>query len=1278
MSAACPELEELELNPLPPTLRKHVDSCSSCKLVLDVFDLKGSAGDDECLRFEPLIAARAGGSLNSAGVNLLDRHLAGCSTCRALESLSPSQDALGDHASLPKVEHGEYEIGLEIGRGGMGRVLAARDLRIGRPVAIKELRGNSPALAVRFEREARVTARLQHPGIVPIYEIGRWAADGTPFYAMRMVDGRMLRVAIERASSLAQRLAMLPNVIAACEAVAFAHAQRVIHRDLTPSNILVGAYGETVVIDWGLAKDLSLGSSLADDADDPYRTTPEGSALTGVGTVVGTAAYMPPEQARADAVDERADVYALGAILYHLLAGKAPYPGGTGALDAVKAGPPPAIDKVAPRTPRDLVSIVSKAMARDQRDRYPSARELADELKRFQTGRLVEAHAYTRAELVKRFVARHRAPVIVLLAATLVLGVFAWMSVSRIIKSRAEARVTVRDLHVEKGREELLAGNAIRALAYLDHAYKQGARDPMAKFLLGNALANVASSENAFDCGGDARWVEFAPDGKSVAAACHDRGAILELDTGLAKLLKPANGFDWVKYAEPSYPWFVTSGDDGVARLWDAKTGALVREFPHGRSMITFSTLTDDASRLLTTGDDGYAKVWNVATGELVVSVHVSGNRVWGKIAGKGDLFFTMTMDGEGKGWDAKTGQLRGVVKHGTDVVVGAEISKEGKYAVTCGRDTFVKVWDLEHEAALYRTFVGHNDVVLKCIFSPDSRFVLTAGQDGVAKIWNLATGEMRTSVSHGAFVWSAAFAPDSRRFYTLGANGRIDVWDTLSGALLASWDTAHGKNAAFSPDGSRLAVVRGDGRVQVWDDPRIRIASYASETMTPLAASADGMRVVVEDDTPFHGVTVHDTRTGTPIATPQLAKPIAVSAQDRLAAVAVGGVAIIELATGRHVTTLNVGCSPSRLDLAADRLAVTCGDRVALWDVAAGRAIKSVADATWAQLSSDGRRAVLLSGNRSPRIWDIDSGVRRPLPLMGEVIPLGFARDGTRVAFTSKELARKPHIVSLVDANTGMLLRAEPDTSIAPGFDPSGAWLTTISAAGITVWSSLDGSLSRRFSTDHTSHQYLLNAAQASPDGQLVAAIGGAGTYALVLNARDGRELSRWPIVHDRPIVSKDGFTVPQATVSWTRAGDAVVTRSLELAVWNARYAPDQFTPARIASIMRKHVPWRVGASGELELVRDATLHGRVERNGQPLGNVKVKLEIRIAPGGSPALDFATMKTQFNDRETVTDADGAYAFDGLVPNEYKVTVEGKQEYVTVGDDTEHAIELTP
>src|SRR5439155_15620664 len=132
----------------------------------------------------------------------------------------------------PRVDPANYAFGVEVGRGGMGRVLAARDLRVGRPVAVKVLRGRSRELAARFEREARVTARLQHPGIVPIYEIGRWP-DDTPFYSMRMVEGQTLRAKIDRAQNLTSRLTLLLSpLIAACEAVAFAHGQGVIHRDL--------------------------------------------------------------------------------------------------------------------------------------------------------------------------------------------------------------------------------------------------------------------------------------------------------------------------------------------------------------------------------------------------------------------------------------------------------------------------------------------------------------------------------------------------------------------------------------------------------------------------------------------------------------------------------------------------------------------------------------------------------------------------------------------------------------------------------------------------------------------------------------------------------------------------------------------------------------------------------------------------------------------------------------------------------------------------------------
>ena len=226
-----------------------------------------------------------------------------------------------DYPDLIEVARDHYVIGEEIAKGGMGRVVEARDLRLGRAVAIKELLPRNRDAARRFEREARITAKLQHPSIINIHEAGVWAG-GEPFYAMTKVAGRSLDKVVAERATLIERLGLLPNVIAVADALAYAHSQNVIHRDLKPSNVLVGEFGESVVIDWGLAKD--LGGALDPAMSLSLKQQPEETLS---GSVVGTPAYMPPEQARGEPVDQRADVYALGALLYHVLVGGPPYTG---------------------------------------------------------------------------------------------------------------------------------------------------------------------------------------------------------------------------------------------------------------------------------------------------------------------------------------------------------------------------------------------------------------------------------------------------------------------------------------------------------------------------------------------------------------------------------------------------------------------------------------------------------------------------------------------------------------------------------------------------------------------------------------------------------------------------------------------------------------------------------------------------------------------------------------------------------------------------------------
>lgn len=361
---------------------------------------------------------------------------------------------------LPQVDPRLYHADAELARGGMGRILAATDQRLGRKVALKELLEPAGEHLVRFHREALITARLQHPSIVPVYEAGSWPT-GEPFFAMKLVSGRPLDRVIADTRTLAERIALLPRIVAASEAIAYAHSQRIIHRDLKPGNILIGEFGETVVIDWGLAKDLDAEEPAAEatirarkpeparpDAPPPRRVRPGSSispggpsTLTVAGAVMGTPAYMAPEQARGEAIDERSDVFALGAMLYHTLAGRPPYDAKT-ATEVITAAADGDVVPLRQRDsdiPSELIAIVERAMARRRDDRYPSARELAEELRRFMTGQLVGAHRYTPWERVRRFVRRHRAAVTIAAIAVLAFAGGGSFAVGRIVAERDRA-----------------------------------------------------------------------------------------------------------------------------------------------------------------------------------------------------------------------------------------------------------------------------------------------------------------------------------------------------------------------------------------------------------------------------------------------------------------------------------------------------------------------------------------------------------------------------------------------------------------------------------------------------------------------------------------------------------------------------------------------------------------------------------------------------------------------------------------------------------------------
>ncbi|MBK7644260.1 MAG: SUMF1/EgtB/PvdO family nonheme iron enzyme [Planctomycetes bacterium] len=390
--------------------------------------------------------------------------------------------------SKPGARYARYRIDSEVGHGAMGSVLRIWDTELRRFLAMKVILGRADATAdgdtppvssskvSRFLEEAQITGQLDHPGIVPVHELGL-DREGKVYFTMKLVRGENLRVVFEHVRAgrhdwtQARALQVLLRV---CEAMAYAHDKGVIHRDLKPANVMVGKFGEVHVMDWGLARvaghpdrrDIrpSDASAVLDAGHDP-----DAPLLTMDGDVLGTPNYMPPEQAagRLDEIGAHSDVYALGAMLYQLLAGHAPYlEGGSKlssqrVLERVRAGPPAPIGALAPEVPVELAAICDRAMSREWRKRYADMSELAADLSAFLDGRVVRAYETGAWAEARKWVRRNQGLAAALFAGILIL--VAGVVVSSILGRRANEQAAV----ALQEKQDVLKLRAFRTLADL-------------------------------------------------------------------------------------------------------------------------------------------------------------------------------------------------------------------------------------------------------------------------------------------------------------------------------------------------------------------------------------------------------------------------------------------------------------------------------------------------------------------------------------------------------------------------------------------------------------------------------------------------------------------------------------------------------------------------------------------------------------------------------------------------------------------------------------------
>ena len=1082
-------------------------------------------------------------------------------TIDAGSTIPPGRDA----CELRFVDPASYRVTGELAQGGIGRILRARDERLDRPVALKELLEPGGAAEERFVREALMTARLQHPAIVPVYEAGRWPS-GEPFYAMKLVSSRSFEEVIAETRTLDQRLALLPHVLAVAEAMAYAHSERIIHRDLKPANVLIGAFGETVVIDWGLAKDLRTGW-----ADEPLMPPsspskalsipPNAANITVAGSIMGTPAYMPPEQASGQPVDERADVYALGAILYHLLAGAPPYDGAgaVAILRKVLAGSPESLPSKQKGVPPDLVTIVGKAMARDPAHRYPTAKELAEDLRRFQTGQIVGAHHYSRRERLTRFARRFRAPLAVAAFALLVLAAVGSASIRSIIEERRVAQS-------ERARAEEQRDLAAHKQAEAESAHKQAAERADALTLVesraaaardpNEAIAWLKSLSPSFNRWGEARLIAadadshriatvlrghksilgdmaISPDGRSLATFSDDRTARLWSMDG--RLLRTLDGHDdevWTGAFSPDGKRLVTGGKEALVRLWELETGkvTVLRGHTSGLLALHFSP---DGQRVISKGLEDSVRLWNVATGDgRVLPGGPSTN--WPAVFSPNGGMVAYAGDRKLVVWDIAGAASRLFPITATGIESMA-FSPDGLTIALGGSDGIA--WLVDVGTGAPRRLHAHAGGLTKLIFSPTGA-VASAGKDGLIGVFDLQAGTSTMLRGHHNYVYSLAFSPDGAQIASAAGDRTVRVWDLKTGRsrILGGFRDIV-VSVRYSPDGKRLAAVSHDHTARIWDLERLgdRIltqhekeahrASFSPDGLLVASGGDDGVVVVTNlASQQTSAVARHDG----PVRTVSFSNDGAhvISAGDD------GKIRIHDLASGRVVVREGhkgpiheVVLSPRGDSLAS------CGKdgTVRLWQIGAEGALlleRQEGEIKALAFAPDGKRLASGGADGTVRIGDLAGGERRIVGKHQDSIgALAFSPDGRFLVAGSLD-----HKLRIWDASRLELMHsidAGGDGIIAIVFASDGETFATVaSETSIQVWNAVSGK-SRKL----RGHNARVLGLSISPDGTRIASCDRAGMVRLWdLQSGASRELVGHTLSAGGVTFSRDGTRVVSA----------------------------------------------------------------------------------------------------------------------------------------------------
>lgn len=932
---------------------------------------------------------------------------------------------------------GRFTIRETIGRGGYGIVVRARDPKLGRDVALKIPRLDttlSGEASARFIREAEMAAGLSHPGIVTVYETGEH--QGIPFIVSEFVDGENLATLCARG----QRFS--PTDSAAClaelaAAVQHAHDSGVLHRDIKPSNVLVsrGGIENPKITDFGLARLVS------------------GSDITHSGSVIGTPAYMSPEQAFGDRdkIGRAVDVYGLGAVLYQMLTGIPPFSGETiveitHAIATEQPAPPGAH---LPNCPKDLEAICLKCLEKNPGRRYESAHELGEDLNRFLSGGTVTARMPSLATRTWRHVRKHP-------LAAFAIAVIGILSVVGPIIATHQARLSRRAIQSEQQLQRSLYVSDMN-LAFRDwqsfnvrrcgellhrHIPRDGQTDhrDFEWYYLWNLWSRSNKTENYLE-GLLFESIAISPDQRLLAIGCYD-GTLYLHDLHQRREIRSwtAHGIRVIKMdfsADGSR--LATTDAYRQVRIWDVSTGKQLHElegqwsldfasradvfaYRNQRSVVIVSgtgqpdeldtqvienadprhvfavCLSPDGKRIATAGRSGGVKIWDAKTLELQKQLR-EDEWIWSlDWSPQGDFLATGSGGGKIRIWETTEWEDFVETDGHANTVFAIGFSPSGESLASGSTDHTCRVWDVS-TGELSQMLVGHSGEVTSLAYTDGGERLLTASIDGSLKHWTLEDWRARDVLEHPGPVSSANFSPDGESLITSCDDGKLRVFDVRSGQRRHVID-AH-RDAAYSAQylpfrgGQAIVSIGGDGRLRFWDAKSFQL----QKEMESIADINDPLAISLSRDQ--QKIVFGRTR---------------------------NTVAIWDLNGEKMIREIAIpdffGLAFSPTD---DLLAVTAGSHLSLWDSKQGQKIVSArADERMCErvvFSPDGKTIALASFDGNVKLFDVESFQRdreraTPVELVGSssvVHGVAFSPDGNTIVSGGDD-----QLIHIWDARTG------------------------------------------------------------------------------------------------------------------------------------------------------------------------------------------------------------------------------------------------------------------